>query len=137
GAGSRAGADAAAPPADRRPCPRPCAAALHRGRHDRWLSEGLYRPAVSAARLKRKMPGRRPGHLRHDRSRIVLPEGNGVHQAAAGPQVVESAVQLDRAALADIAFEALAVIADLLDHVVGPFLVEADALAEAGRDAEE
>src|SRR5260221_14758982 len=63
--------------------------------------------------------------------------GHRVHQPALGPQIVETALELERRILADIAVEDLAVIADQLDDVVGPFLVETDRLAHARRHAED
>src|SRR5581483_12394348 len=61
----------------------------------------------------------------------------GVLQAALGPQFVEAAVDLEDRACADIAVEALAVIADLLDDVDDPLLVDTKRLAHAGGDAED
>src|SRR5215471_3337095 len=55
--------------------------------------------------------------------RIVSTQRQGIHQAALGPQTIEATRQLERAACADIALIALAVVPDLLDDVVGPLLV--------------
>src|SRR6185312_2381738 len=63
-------------------------------------------------------------------------ERHGVHQPALGPQAIEPALELQRRFGTDIALEHLAVIAHLLDDVVGPFVVEMQRLAHAGRDAE-
>src|SRR3982751_3552146 len=59
-----------------------------------------------------------------------------VLQAALGPQRVQATLDLERAAHADIALEALAVITDLLDDGVDPLLVDAERLAHAWRDTE-
>src|SRR5690606_32344749 len=59
-----------------------------------------------------------------------------VHQAAFCPECVEAALDLQGAALPDIAFEAFAVVADLLDDVVGPGFVEADIGSSSGRHAQ-
>src|SRR5438477_9694887 len=50
-------------------------------------------------------------------ARSILLERNGVHQAALAPGGVEAAVELQRACLADIALEDLAVIAAGLDRL--------------------
>src|SRR4029453_6381 len=63
--------------------------------------------------------------------------GRRVLQAALGPQRVLAALDLEGAAHADVAVEALAVVTDLLDDVVDPLLVDAERLAHAGRDAED
>src|SRR5437879_2348616 len=60
--------------------------------------------------------------------RSDLPERYRVHQTAAAPQIVQSAFELHRRALADIALEAFAVIADLLDDVIGKLVVETEPL---------
>src|ERR1700686_3113308 len=60
---------------------------------------------------------------------------HGVHQPALGPQIIVAAFELQRRAETEIAVEDLAVIADRLDFVVGPFLVEPQGLAHAGRGA--
>src|SRR4029077_8681247 len=61
----------------------------------------------------------------------------GVEQAALGPQRVQAASDLERAAHADIAVEALAVVTDLLDDVVDPPLVDTECLAHARGHAED
>src|SRR6185312_15371400 len=63
-------------------------------------------------------------------------ERHGVHEAVLRPQIVESAVELQWRAGADVALEHLAVIADLLDDVIGPFVVDMQRLAHPWRDAE-
>src|SRR4029077_14916738 len=54
-----------------------------------------------------------------------------VDQPALGPQIVVAALQLERRAEAEMLVEDLAVIADQLDRVVGPFLVDPQGLAHA------
>src|SRR5258706_2779552 len=60
-----------------------------------------------------------------------------VHQAALGPQVVDAARQPDRGLRPEVALEAFAVVADLLDDAVRPLLVQAEQLAGVFRDTEE
>src|SRR3954454_8183779 len=61
-------------------------------------------------------------------------ERDGVHQAALGPGRVQAAIEFQRARLADIALKDLAVIADRLDGLQHPFVVEAQSRPEfAGR----
>src|SRR5690242_21840801 len=67
----------------------------------------------------------------------ALPDRHGVLQAAVLPQRIQAALDLERRPHADVALEALAVIADLLDDVVGPLLVDAERLAHPGRHAEQ
>ena len=50
-------------------------------------------------------------------------------QAALGPQGVLAALDLQLGSFADVALEALAVIADVLDDPVGPVVGQADGLA--------
>src|SRR6185295_7378677 len=57
-------------------------------------------------------------------------------QPALAPEFVEAASEPERRLLADVAFEALAVIADLLDDVVGPVLREPSHLTHLVFDAE-
>src|SRR6516165_6922146 len=59
-----------------------------------------------------------------------------VHQPAVGPQIVEAALEFELGVLAQRAIKDLTVIADQLDLVIGPFLVEPERLAHAGSDAE-
>src|SRR5438874_4792240 len=59
-----------------------------------------------------------------------------VHQPALGPQIVVAAFELQRRAETKMSVEDLAVIADQLDRVVGPFLVEPERLAHARSGAE-
>src|ERR1700719_398686 len=59
-----------------------------------------------------------------------------VDQPALGPQIVVAALELERRAEAEMLVEDLAVIADQLDRVVGPFLVEPQGLAHARCPAE-
>src|SRR4029077_2456365 len=59
-----------------------------------------------------------------------------VDQAALGPQIVEPAFELERRSEAEMLVEDLAVIADQLDLVVGPLLVEPQIFAHARGDAE-
>src|SRR6185312_11031237 len=68
---------------------------------------------------------------------IALADRRRVLQAALRPQLVQTAVDLERAAGADVLVEALAVVTDLLDDVVDPLLVDAERLAHAGRDAKD
>src|SRR4051812_38329274 len=90
------------------------------------------------AKWQRPYANRRP----KGRRRIVFGEGRsadrrGVLQAALGPQRVQATLDLERAAHADVAVEALAVVTDLLDDVVDPLLVDAERLAHARRRAED
>src|SRR4051812_36386934 len=64
-------------------------------------------------------------------------ERDRVHQAALGPQPVEAALQLQRAALADIALEDLGVIADRLEGIERPGIVESEPGAELAAGAEQ
>src|SRR5436190_7607198 len=82
-------------------------------------------------------PSLASGGLASNRPNRLLPDRRGILQAALGPQSVRATLDLERAAHADIAIEALAVVADLLDDGVDPFLVEAERLAHAGGDAED
>ncbi|MNQ77655.1 hypothetical protein D3C85_925390 [compost metagenome] len=50
---------------------------------------------------------------------------------------IQAALDLQRTALAHVALEALAVVAHLLDDVVGPLLVQPQVGAAAGRDAQD
>src|SRR5882672_1009000 len=59
-----------------------------------------------------------------------------VDQPALGPQIVVAALDFERRAEPEMLVEDLAVIADRLDRVVRPFLVEAQRLAHAGRGAQ-
>src|SRR6476660_5731072 len=56
-------------------------------------------------------------------------ERRPVLQAALGPQSVETAHDLQRRALADVALENLAVIADVLDDAIDPVVGEPERLA--------
>src|SRR5690606_15344369 len=58
--------------------------------------------------------------------------GHPVLQAALGPELVEAARDLERALLADIALEELAVIADALDDLDREVVVEPEVGAELG-----
>src|SRR3546814_4394894 len=60
-----------------------------------------------------------------------------IQRAALGPLLVHTAIQLERAALADVTLEALAIIADLLEDVVAPLLVDAEVLAHARGDTQD
>src|SRR5262249_23175191 len=62
-----------------------------------------------------------PGDGLGDRQK-VLAHWRRVHQAAVLPQLVQAAIDLERAVLAEIAVEAFAVIPDLLDDVDDPLL---------------
>src|ERR1700756_4067699 len=59
-----------------------------------------------------------------------------IHQAAVGPEIVETTVEFELGVLAKGAVEDLAVIADQLDLVIGPFLVEPERLAHARSDTQ-
>src|SRR5260370_5136555 len=59
-----------------------------------------------------------------------------VDQPTLGPQIVVAALKLQRRGEAEMPVEDLAVIADRLDRVVGPFLVQPQRLAHAGGGAE-
>src|SRR6188508_2639458 len=71
------------------------------------------------------------------RSSKMLADRRRVLQAALRPQLVQAALDLERAAGADMLVEALAVVTDLLDDVVDPLLVDPERLAHARRDAED
>src|ERR1700759_5790209 len=71
------------------------------------------------------------------RRRLRSLERNGVLQAALGPERVQTALQLERARLADIAFENLAVIAGRLERGLQPLVVEPEPRAEIAGDAEQ
>src|SRR5215831_16674378 len=60
-----------------------------------------------------------------------------VLQPALGPQCVQSARDLERRALADVALEHLAVISDMLDDAIHPILGQAELLAERTLDPEQ
>ena len=60
-----------------------------------------------------------------------------VLDAALGPQLVQAALDLERRALPDVAFEHLAVIADMLDDADGPVLGQAELLAVIAFGADE
>src|SRR5262249_39311109 len=63
--------------------------------------------------------------------------GRRVLQATLAPELIEAAFDPERAAHADVALEALAVVTDLLDDVVGPLVVDAEPLPHAGGDTED
>src|SRR5690242_5746438 len=63
-------------------------------------------------------------------------QGRG-HQALVVPEVVEAALELDRALGAEVALEHLAIVADRLDGVEGPGIVEAELDAEIAGHAEQ
>src|SRR5476651_1694279 len=71
------------------------------------------------------------------RTRLPSAHRRRDHRAALRPERIDAAAELERRALAQIALEALAVIADLFDDVVGPLLVEAEDLAVAVDHAQE
>src|SRR6188474_3533883 len=71
------------------------------------------------------------------RSSKMLADRRRVLQAALRPQLVQAALDLERAAGADMLVEALAVVPDLLDDVVDPLLVDPERLAHARRDTED
>src|SRR5262245_50111932 len=62
------------------------------------------------------------------------PQGRHVHHAAVLPQPVDAALDAERL---DVAFDALGVVADLLDDPVGPLGIEAEHGAEAIAFADE
>src|SRR6476659_8523961 len=68
---------------------------------------------------------------------ITSAQRRGVHQAALGPEVVDAARQRHRRLRPEVALEAFAVIADLLDDPVGPCGIQAEELAGVFGDAEE
>src|ERR1700759_4499284 len=71
------------------------------------------------------------------RRRLRSLERNGVLQAALGPERVQTTLQLERARLADIAFEDFAVIAGRLERGLHPLVVEAKPRAEIAGHAEQ
>src|SRR6516164_4069747 len=85
-------------------------------------------PCTTSARSRRARSRRRQAASPAGR---VMPSADRrrVHQAALVPQVVDAARQPHRALGAEVALEALAVVAHLLDDAVGPLLVEAEQLA--------
>src|SRR5581483_2511914 len=68
---------------------------------------------------------------------LLLLERNGVLQATLGPERVQTTFQLERARLADIAFEDFAVIAGRLERGLHPFVVEAEPRTEIAGNAEQ
>src|SRR5215469_17090681 len=69
--------------------------------------------------------------------RQPLPERRREHQPAILPQRIRAALQAEGRFRPDIAGEDLAIIADLLDDVIGPVLREPHLLAEIVADTEE
>src|SRR4051812_41792364 len=70
--------------------------------------------------------------------RLCSADRRSVDQAALGPEIVVTAFELERRSQAEMLIEDLAVIADRLDRVVGPFLVQsAQRLPHAGCHAEQ
>src|ERR1043166_6448152 len=61
--------------------------------------------------------------------RIGSPDRRRVLDAALGPQRVEAALDLERGALAHVALEHLAVVADVLDDAYRPILGQPELLA--------
>src|SRR5262245_16384331 len=59
-------------------------------------------------------------------------ERRRIEHAAGAPGLIQAPVQLQRRLGAQISFVDLAVVAELLDHVVGPGLAQAELLADAG-----
>src|ERR1700728_5249262 len=78
----------------------------------RWVSNVIGRPAGT-----------------NGRARTGSAEGLTVLQATLGPERVEPSYDLQRRALPDIAFENLAVIADVLDDAIDPIVGQAERLA--------
>src|SRR5690349_17801282 len=95
----------------------------------RWRAAATPGPHRSDAAMGTRQPCAR--------CRSVSAEGDGVHQPALVPQPVQAARQLQRAGLADIALEDLAVIPDRLDGVQHPAVVEAEAGAELAAGAQQ
>src|SRR5258705_5972782 len=62
---------------------------------------------------------------------------HSINEAALGPQIVGPAIEFKGRAFPDIALEELAVIANRLYRVVGPFLVDAERLSHSRSDAEQ
>src|SRR5690606_32919482 len=92
------------------------------------------RAAPSGRRLPAGQDRSRPGSA--GRWPCAPPEGGSadrpaVHQAAVAPRAVQATLQLHGARHAQIALEALAVVADRLDDVVTPLVIHAQVLAHA------
>src|SRR5687767_13021909 len=68
------------------------------------------------------------------RNRSALSDWRGIHQAALVPQPVQPALEAERL---QVGVEALAVVAHLLDDVVGPLVVDAEHLADVAGGADE
>src|SRR5919106_5139318 len=68
------------------------------------------------------------------RKRSALSDWWGIHQTALVPEAIESALEAERR---EVGVEALAVVAHLLDDVVGPLVVDAEHLADVACGADE
>src|SRR6185369_10181792 len=101
-----------------------------------WTSQSRSRRARRAARHAASPTGAASGAATAVRCG-ALADRRRVHQAALGPEVDDAARQPDRRLRPEVALEALAVVADLLDDAIRPLLVEAEELAGVFRDAEE
>src|SRR5258708_32097254 len=71
------------------------------------------------------------------RRAVTSLEREGVHQTALGPGRIQAALELQRARLAHIALEHLAVIAAGLDRLQHPLVVEAKPRSEIASRAEQ
>src|SRR5689334_8788278 len=100
-----------------------------------WTSQPRRRRARRAARRAASPTGAASGAA--TAARCALADRRRVHQAAFGPEVVDAARQPDRRLRPEVALEALAVVADLLDDAVRPLLVETEELPGVLGDAEE
>src|SRR6185312_11587055 len=83
------------------------------------------------------MPATSAGMTSQLRRPLISLEGNRVHQPALGPGRVEAAIELERACLADIAFEDLGIVATRLDRLHHPFVIEPEPRAEVARRAKQ
>src|SRR5512134_3010598 len=68
------------------------------------------------------------------RNRSALSDWRGIHDAALVPEAVQAALEAERL---EVGVEALAVVADLLDDVVGPLVVDAEHLADVAARADD
>src|SRR5690606_2829745 len=88
--------------------------------------------AIRPSRSPRAGGGKNPRLPRGQCAITGSADRHGVLDAALGPELVHAAGDLQRAALADVPLEYLAVIADALEDVDDPFLVEAEIGGERG-----
>src|SRR5712691_9532758 len=110
-----------------------------------WVTRAMTAATTATNTTWRTMPrtrGSRHGAGRFGRAAMVTvspatapapisADRHRVDQPTLGPQIVVAALELERRAETEMPVENLAVIADRLDRVVGPFLIEPQSLAHA------